>query len=249
MHNTWESESSLTTMNAKGLKKVQNYIKKQKEVEMWKRSADKEYIEFYECEQVMAEELCEEYKKIERVVAHQTSRDRAADGSLATEYLVKWSGLPYSDCTWEDVKMVAPSLVQGYHHRIENLKSPNKNAVVLRKRPKFEKLETMPDYLKTNGEATQQLRDYQLEGLNWMIYAWCKGNSSILADEMGLGKTIQSISFLASLFHRYDLAGPYLVVVPLSTMAAWQKEFDKWAPDMNLVVYMGDVVSRDMVGV
>lgn len=105
----------------------------------------------------------------------------------------------------------------------------------------------MPDFLKTDGESTHKLRDYQLEGLNWMVYAWCKGNSSILADEMGLGKTIQSISLLASLFHRYDLAGPYLVVVPLSTMAAWQKEFAQWAPEMNLVVYMGDVVSRDMV--
>ena len=36
-----------------------------------KRTADKEYIEFYECEQVMNEELCEEYKKVERIVAHQ----------------------------------------------------------------------------------------------------------------------------------------------------------------------------------
>jgi hypothetical protein len=35
------------------------------------------------------------------------------------------------------------------------------------------------------------LRDYQLDGLNWMIHAWCKENSVILADEMGLGKTIQ----------------------------------------------------------
>ncbi|UMM12293.1 hypothetical protein L5515_001145 [Caenorhabditis briggsae] len=245
LHNTWESENSLTIMHAKGIKKVQNYVKKQKEVEMWKRSADKEYIEFYECEQQMAEELCEEYKKVERVVAHQTSRDRAPDGSFATEFLIKWSGLPYADCTWEDEKMVAPDQIQAYYHRVENLKPPNKNATVLRKRPKFEKLESQPDYLKTNGD--HKLRDYQLEGLNWMIYAWCKGNSSILADEMGLGKTIQSISLLASLFHRYDLAGPYLVVVPLSTMAAWQKEFAQWAPDINLIIYMGDVVSRDMI--
>lgn len=35
------------------------------------------------------------------------------------------------------------------------------------------------------------LRDYQLDGLNWLIHSWCKENSVILADEMGLGKTIQ----------------------------------------------------------
>lgn len=35
------------------------------------------------------------------------------------------------------------------------------------------------------------LRDYQMDGLNWLIHSWCKENSVILADEMGLGKTIQ----------------------------------------------------------
>lgn len=36
-----------------------------------KCTVDKEYIEFYECEQVMSEELCDEYVKVERIVAHQ----------------------------------------------------------------------------------------------------------------------------------------------------------------------------------
>ena len=92
-----------------------------------------------------------------------------------------------------------------------------------------------------------RLRDYQLNGLNWMVHGWCKENSVILADEMGLGKTIQTISFLNYLFHAQQLYGPFLVVVPLSTMAAWQKEFAQWAPNINVVTYIGDMVSRDMV--
>ncbi len=32
------------------------------------------------------------------------------------------------------------------------------------------------------------LRDYQMDGLNWLVHSWCKENSVILADEMGLGK-------------------------------------------------------------
>lgn len=36
------------------------------------------------------------------------------------------------------------------------------------------------------------LRDYQVDGLNWLVHSWCKENSVILADEMGLGKTIQA---------------------------------------------------------
>jgi chromodomain-helicase-DNA-binding protein 1 len=91
------------------------------------------------------------------------------------------------------------------------------------------------------------LRDYQLDGLNWLIHSWCKENSVILADEMGLGKTIQSICFLSYLFETQNLYGPFLLVVPLSTMTAWQKEFRQWAPFLNVVTYLGDVQSRDVV--
>ncbi len=34
------------------------------------------------------------------------------------------------------------------------------------------------------------LRDYQIDGLNWMISLYETGINGILADEMGLGKTI-----------------------------------------------------------
>jgi chromodomain-helicase-DNA-binding protein 1 len=39
-------------------------------------------------------------------------------------------------------------------------------------------------------QCTQDLilRDYQMDGLNWLVHSWCKENSVILADEMGLGK-------------------------------------------------------------
>lgn len=72
-------------------------------------------------------------------------------------------------------------------------------------------------------------------------------NSVILADEMGLGKTIQTIGFLHYLFFSHHLYGPFLVVVPLSTLPAWQKEFELWSPDINLVVLIGDTRSRQMV--
>lgn len=64
---------------------------------------------------------------------------------------------------------------------------------------------------------------------------------------MGLGKTIQAISFLSYLHHAHSLYGPFLVVVPLSTIVAWQREFASWAPELNLVVYLGDISSREMV--
>ena len=49
------------------------------------------------------------------------------------------------------------------------------------------RLMTQPSILD-GSEFT--LRDYQLDGLNWMISLNETGINGILADEMGLGKTI-----------------------------------------------------------
>merc|ERR1719270_1348115 len=96
-------------------------------------------------------------------------------------------------------------------------------------------MKEQPDYI---GGPDRQMRDYQLDGISFLIAAWCKGNSVILADEMGLGKTIQTICFLKYLFSIYEFKGPMLVCVPLSTINAWQKAFADWAPDMNTVTYL-----------
>jgi SNF2 family DNA or RNA helicase len=45
------------------------------------------------------------------------------------------------------------------------------------------------------------LADYQMDGLNWLIYTWTNQNNGILADEMGLGKTVQTLAFLGWLKH------------------------------------------------
>ena len=52
-------------------------------------------------------------------------------------------------------------------------------------------LKTQPTFLHAGT-----LRDYQLEGLNWLVYSWSQDNNCILADEMGLGKTVQCVSML-----------------------------------------------------
>jgi SWI/SNF-related matrix-associated actin-dependent regulator of chromatin subfamily A member 5 len=57
------------------------------------------------------------------------------------------------------------------------------------------------------------LRDYQLEGLNWMVRLYHNGISGILADEMGLGKTVQTVSMIAYLTEFKNAPGPHMVVI------------------------------------
>ncbi|KAL7273752.1 chromatin remodeling complex Adenosinetriphosphatase [Rhizina undulata] len=84
-----------------------------------------------------------------------------------------------------------------------------------------------------------KMRDYQIAGLNWLISLHENGISGILADEMGLGKTLQTISFLGYLRYVSGVKGPHLVTVPKSTLDNWKREFEKWTPEVNVLVLQG----------
>ncbi|KAL9080157.1 MAG: hypothetical protein Q9157_001002 [Trypethelium eluteriae] len=89
-----------------------------------------------------------------------------------------------------------------------------------------------------------EMRDYQVAGLNWLISLHENGISGILADEMGLGKTLQTISFLGYLRFLCDISGPHLIVVPKSTLNNWQREFEKWIPEVDVLILQGQKEAR-----
>ncbi|KHN38371.1 Chromodomain-helicase-DNA-binding protein 2 [Glycine soja] len=135
------------------------------------------------------------------------------------------------------------SAVQCIHAREAAMAVQGKMVDSQRKKSKasLRKLEKQPEWLK-GGE----LRDYQLEGLNFLVNSWRNDTNVILADEMGLGKTVQSVSMLGFLQNAQQIHGPFLVVVPLSTLSNWAKEFRKWLPDMNIIIYVGTRASREV---
>ena len=69
------------------------------------------------------------------------------------------------------------------------------------------------------------MKDFQLEGLNWLLNINEIGINGILGDEMGLGKTIQTIALIAYLKQYKRIKGPFLVIASKSTMGNWYKEF------------------------
>ncbi|XP_063996782.1 chromodomain-helicase-DNA-binding protein 1 [Pogoniulus pusillus] len=244
IHNTWETEETLKLQNVKGMKKLDNYKKKDQETKRWLKNASPEDVEYYNCQQELTDDLHKQYQIVERIIAHSNQKSAAG----YPDYYCKWQGLPYSECSWEDGALIAKKFqarIDEYFSRNQSKTTPFKDCKVLKQRPRFVALKKQPSYI--GGHESLELRDYQLNGLNWLAHSWCKGNSCILADEMGLGKTIQTISFLNYLFHEHQLYGPFLLVVPLSTLTSWQREIQTWASQMNAVVYLGDVTSRNMI--
>ncbi|XP_043263917.1 ATP-dependent helicase brm [Colletes gigas] len=89
-----------------------------------------------------------------------------------------------------------------------------------------------------------KLKEYQIKGLEWLVSLFNNNLNGILADEMGLGKTIQTIALVTYLMEKKKVNGPFLIIVPLSTLSNWVLEFEKWAPSVVVVSYKGSPAGR-----
>lgn len=83
------------------------------------------------------------------------------------------------------------------------------------------------------------LRPYQVRGLAWLSFLSRHGLGACLADDMGLGKTIQMIALW--LLERADgnVPGPTLLIVPMSLVGNWQREIQRFAPSLRVMVHHG----------
>lgn len=245
LHNTWETTQSLREY--RGFKKLQNYIKKVVEPDRAMRedpTVTKEEIEQQDIRIQMDRDMLEDYSTVERIIG-QRRVERTEDYPSGVEFYCKWKRLDYNECTWEAQEdLDAREQIDAFFER-ENCRTLPYNSAPLgpeqRGRMHFFNGK-QPAYMK-GGE----LRDYQMTGIQWAASLWHRNENGILADEMGLGKTVQTICTLNYLFSEAKLYGPFLVVVPLSTIGAWQREFAKWAPQMNLIVYQGNKLARDII--
>ncbi|MEH7334376.1 DEAD/DEAH box helicase [Neobacillus drentensis] len=108
-----------------------------------------------------------------------------------------------------------------------------------------------------NGE----LRPYQQLGMSWLWFLRQYGFGATLADDMGLGKTVQLISYLLKVkdeetlvpdtnnttrskktkdeAHAKTPTKAALIICPTSVLGNWQKELERFAPEMNVYLHYG----------
>lgn len=92
--------------------------------------------------------------------------------------------------------------------------------------------------LPMNLKAT--LRPYQERGYQWLYNNSKVGFGSIIADDMGLGKTLQVISLLLRLKQEGRfIKRKALIVVPTTLITNWQKEIERFAPELPVHIYHG----------
>jgi superfamily II DNA or RNA helicase len=88
------------------------------------------------------------------------------------------------------------------------------------------------------------LRPYQQRGLSWLSFLGRLGVGAILADDMGLGKTVQLLSLLWAERSQPASVGdpspaPTLLICPMSLTGNWQREAERFTPDLAVYVHHG----------
>uniref|UniRef100_A0A673H5V5 Chromodomain-helicase-DNA-binding protein 7-like n=1 Tax=Sinocyclocheilus rhinocerous TaxID=307959 RepID=A0A673H5V5_9TELE len=184
----------------------------------------------------LSEPFNPDYVEVDRVLDVSESTDE--NGEPVTLYLVKWCSLAYEDSTWELKADIDQGKIEEFERVME--REPQLKRVERPPASDWQKSESSREYKNDNA-----LREYQLEGVNWLLFNWYNTRNCILADEMGLGKTIQSITFLHEIYLK-GIYGPFLVIAPLSTIPNWEREFRTWT-ELNVVVYHGSQASRKTI--
>ncbi|KAJ3451916.1 kismet isoform c [Anaeramoeba flamelloides] len=160
-------------------------------------------------------------------------------------FLVKWSSLSYQDSTWEMIRNINDDKkIKEFYERENSMKKKIKDVKKVITSKNYKKWEEKTESPKYKNDM--KLRSYQVEGLNWLSFNWNINRNGILADQMGLGKSIQTIAILEYLKNEKNINGPFLVIVPLSTLSNWEREFERWS-NLNSLTYHGTTKSRAII--
>lgn len=93
-----------------------------------------------------------------------------------------------------------------------------------------------------------ELRPYQQAGYNWFHFLQEFNFGGVLADDMGLGKTVQTLALLQRQKEELkstDHAKTSLLILPTSLVYNWQKEADKFAPNLRVLLHTGSNRFKD----
>lgn len=133
-------------------------------------------------------------------------------------------------------------------HHISLVKDLNEsNLAHLQLSRKLERLrdfDTIDNYEMPEG-FKGELRPYQRAGFNWMRFLNEYRLGGCLADDMGLGKTVQTLALLQSV-HQGNDNGTSLLVMPTSLIYNWEKEAEKFTPELKMLNYTGVKRNKDI---
>lgn len=192
--------------------------------------------------------------------SHGNVEDVELDLSLLSSGLIK-AGKKYTILTEKDIKKLKELLDEGMNKKGElriskfhfHFVDDFYNEIVNNQDSRIEVIREIGSQLKDFKRIKDHelpkdfngtLRDYQYAGYNWLFFLHNYHLNGCLADDMGLGKTVQALAFLQKLKEEKKL-GTSLLVVPVTIIANWESEIQRFTPELKYLLHYGSNRSRE----
>jgi SNF2 family DNA or RNA helicase len=133
---------------------------------------------------------------------------------------------------------------------------------------KLKNMTSIPE-IEVTEKLHGDLRPYQKQGVEWLLFLRQFGFGACLADDMGLGKTIQLMTYLLQVKEKEEAGAaqvtsataataatqvssasattvatqtrtPALIICPTSVLGNWQKELERFAPSLHVYTHYGN---------
>jgi superfamily II DNA or RNA helicase len=116
----------------------------------------------------------------------------------------------------------------------------DKSTVASKTKKLFEQLGAIDQIEKAKKPRTlkAKLRPYQEDGLSWLKFIHEIRSGGVLADDMGLGKTVQTIALFCAV-KASEKKIRTLIVAPTSVVRNWEREIERFAPTLGVVMWHG----------
>ncbi|MBN1559125.1 SNF2 helicase associated domain-containing protein [candidate division KSB1 bacterium] len=179
-------------------------------------------------------------KELKKAVRQNLRYVKLADKSIAQlpeSWFVKFQHLfNFTETDEQHVRVSAyhATLIDKLFAHVDDFQADEKFRTSVEKLGSFAGIASQPLSPKLQGE----LRPYQKAGYNWLYFLQEYGFGGCLADDMGLGKTLQTLAVLLSDKERVRQATS-LIVCPTSVVYNWEKEVQKFTPDLKVLIHVG----------
>ena len=159
-----------------------------------------------------------------------------------SKYYVKWKEMDYENFSIESPEDFQNSeAISLYKKRLSHYNPKHIPSKWVR--PTIDqKKEVTERPVSKNGLV---FKDFQMEGLNWLIKCWYEHRNNIFGDESRFGKLPQLIQMLVFLSKQYSINGPFLILVSPNQIPIWKQTIEEWS-DFNTVVFSGTASSRQL---
>lgn len=158
-------------------------------------------------------------------------------------YLIKWTDLDYTQCTWESEKYIKTLINDSGHNIIkdyeERTKVSQKNTSFLQNPPNFH-----PILELHTSKIGEQLDSIQIDILNFLMNSWCYSQNSLITGIDGVNAFPGVVNFIESVVNQGK--GCFLIITDQLLIEKWETEISEWT-NVSFLTFTGTKENLEII--